>query len=83
MTSPATPAPKPTPAPSAKPTAPSGPADAKPLAMIIGGGSGIGADAAKKMHELGHDVAILSSSGKGEAFRYIIAAPPLVVKSVI
>ena len=35
--------------------------------MIIGGGSGIGADAAKKMHELGHDVAILSSSGKGEA----------------
>ena len=35
--------------------------------MIVGGGSGIGADAAKKMSELGHEVAILSSSGKGEA----------------
>ena len=39
----------------------------KPVAMIVGGGSGIGADAAKKMSELGHEVAILSSSGKGEA----------------
>ena len=39
----------------------------QPVAMIIGGGSGIGADAAKKMHELGYAVAILSSSGKGEA----------------
>lgn len=35
--------------------------------MIVGGGSGIGADAAKKMSELGYEVAILSSSGKGEA----------------
>ena len=39
----------------------------KPVAMIVGGGSGIGADAAKKMSELGYEVAILSSSGKGEA----------------
>ena len=40
---------------------------AKPVAMIVGGGSGIGADAARKMHEIGYDVAVLSSSGKGEA----------------
>ena len=39
----------------------------KPVAMIVGGGSGIGADAARKMHEIGYDVAVLSSSGKGEA----------------
>jgi len=38
----------------------------KPVAMIVGGGSGIGADAAKKMNEIGYDVAVLSSSGKGE-----------------
>lgn len=39
----------------------------QPVAMIVGGGSGIGADAAIKMNELGYEVAILSSSGKGEA----------------
>lgn len=39
----------------------------KPLAMIVGGGSGIGADSARKMSEMGYDVAVLSSSGKGEA----------------
>ena len=39
----------------------------KPVAMIVGGGSGIGADAARKMHEIGYEVAVLSSSGKGEA----------------
>lgn len=39
----------------------------QPVAMIIGGGSGIGADAARKMNELGYAIAILSSSGKGEA----------------
>jgi NAD(P)-dependent dehydrogenase (short-subunit alcohol dehydrogenase family) len=38
-----------------------------PVAMIIGGGSGIGADAARKMSEMGYDVAVFSSSGKGEA----------------
>lgn len=37
-----------------------------PIAMIVGGGSGIGADAARKMAETGFDVAVMSSSGKGE-----------------
>jgi NAD(P)-dependent dehydrogenase (short-subunit alcohol dehydrogenase family) len=39
----------------------------KKVAMIIGGGSGMGADAARKLAADGFDVAILSSSGKGEA----------------
>ena len=39
----------------------------KPVAVIVGGGSGIGADAARNMHEIGYDVAVMSSSGKGEA----------------
>lgn len=39
----------------------------KPVAVIVGGGSGIGADAARKVHEIGYDVAVMSSSGKGEA----------------
>ncbi|PWW00367.1 NAD(P)-dependent dehydrogenase (short-subunit alcohol dehydrogenase family) [Hoeflea marina] len=36
------------------------------VAMIVGGGSGIGAAAARKLAENGHAVAILSSSGRGE-----------------
>lgn len=39
----------------------------KQVAMIVGGGSGIGADAARKMSEIGYDIAVMSSSGKGEA----------------
>ncbi len=39
----------------------------KPVALIVGGGSGIGADAARKMVTIGYDIAVLSSSGKGEA----------------
>ena len=39
----------------------------KPVALIVGGGSGIGADAARKLHDTGYDVAVMSSSGKGEA----------------
>lgn len=39
----------------------------KPVAMIVGGGSGIGADAAAKLAEDGYDIAVMSSSGKGEA----------------
>ena len=39
----------------------------KPVAMIVGGGSGIGADAAKNLSDKGFDVAVMSSSGKGEA----------------
>ena len=37
------------------------------VALIIGGGSGMGADAARAMAEAGYAVAVLSSSGKGEA----------------
>ena len=39
----------------------------KKVALIVGGGSGIGADSARKMHSIGYDVAVMSSSGKGEA----------------
>ena len=39
----------------------------KPTVLIVGGGSGIGADSAKKLAETGYDVAVMSSSGKGEA----------------
>ena len=38
-----------------------------PVALIVGGGSGIGADAARKLAEDGYQVAVMSSSGKGEA----------------
>lgn len=37
------------------------------VAMIIGGGSGMGAAAARKLAADGYEVAVLSSSGKGEA----------------
>ena len=37
------------------------------VALITAGGSGMGADAARRLAADGHDVAILSSSGKGEA----------------
>jgi len=35
--------------------------------LIVGGGSGIGADAAKTLSEKGYDIGVMSSSGKGEA----------------
>ncbi|MEO3997256.1 SDR family oxidoreductase [Mesorhizobium sp. CAU 1732] len=37
------------------------------VAMIVGGGSGMGAAAARKLSDNGYQVAVLSSSGKGEA----------------
>jgi NAD(P)-dependent dehydrogenase (short-subunit alcohol dehydrogenase family) len=37
------------------------------VALVVGGGSGMGADAARKLASDGCQVAILSSSGKGEA----------------
>ncbi len=37
------------------------------VALIIGGGSGMGAAAARKLNADGYTVAIMSSSGKGEA----------------
>lgn len=39
----------------------------KKTALIIGGGSGIGADAARKLAEQGYNIAVMSSSGKGQA----------------
>ena len=39
----------------------------KPVALVVGGGSGIGADAALKLSDTGYDVGVMSSSGKGEA----------------
>jgi NAD(P)-dependent dehydrogenase (short-subunit alcohol dehydrogenase family) len=39
----------------------------KQVALIVGGGSGIGADSARKLAEIGYDVAVMSSSGKGES----------------
>ena len=38
-----------------------------PVALIVGGGSGIGADAARILAERGHAIGVMSSSGKGEA----------------
>ena len=37
------------------------------VALITAGGSGMGADAARRLAADGHEIAILSSSGKGEA----------------
>jgi len=39
----------------------------KSVALIVAGGSGIGADAAKTLSEKGYDIAVMSASGKGEA----------------
>ena len=39
----------------------------KRVAVIVGGGSGMGADAARRLAGDGYEVAVLSSSGKGEA----------------
>lgn len=37
------------------------------VAVVIGGGSGMGAAAARRLHADGHRIAVLSSSGRGEA----------------
>jgi NAD(P)-dependent dehydrogenase (short-subunit alcohol dehydrogenase family) len=37
------------------------------VAMVVGGGSGMGAAAARKLAQDGFEVAVMSSSGKGEA----------------
>ena len=41
-------------------------ADSK-VAIVTAGGSGMGADAARRLAEEGFQIAVLSSSGKGEA----------------
>ncbi|MEM8547640.1 MAG: SDR family oxidoreductase [Pseudomonadota bacterium] len=38
-----------------------------PTALVIGGGSGIGADAARHLARMNYRVGVMSSSGKGEA----------------
>ena len=37
----------------------------KKVAMVVGGGSGMGAAAARKLAQDGFQVAVMSSSGKG------------------
>lgn len=37
------------------------------VALVVGGGSGIGADAARNLKAKGYEVGVMSSSGKGEA----------------
>ena len=37
------------------------------VALIVGGGSGIGADAAQNLRSKGYEIGVMSSSGKGEA----------------
>ncbi len=59
----------------------------KPVVLIVGGGSGIGADSAKTLSEKGYDVAVMSSSGKGEALGHELGGlgftgSNLVVKDV-
>ena len=39
----------------------------QPSALVVGGGSGIGADEARKLAENGYRVGVMSSSGPGEA----------------
>lgn len=39
----------------------------KQVAIVVGGGSGIAADAARKLASNGYKIAVMSSSGKGEA----------------
>lgn len=39
----------------------------KKAVLVVGGGSGIGADSARLLASRGYDVAVMSSSGKGEA----------------
>lgn len=39
----------------------------KPVGLIVAGGSGIGADCARALSDNGYDVAVMSSSGSGEA----------------
>jgi NAD(P)-dependent dehydrogenase (short-subunit alcohol dehydrogenase family) len=41
-----------------------------PGALVVGGGSGIGADAARKLAADGYQVGVMSSSGKGEALGF-------------
>ena len=46
------------------------------VAIITAGGSGMGADAARRLAADGFQVAILSSSGKGEALARFVGMKP-------
>ncbi len=39
----------------------------RPVALVVGGGSGIGADSARALAAEGFEVGVMSSSGKGQA----------------
>ena len=41
-----------------------------PVALVVGGGSGIGADAARTLAGAGYRIGVMSSSGKGEALGF-------------
>jgi len=44
----------------------------KPAVLVVGGGSGIGADAARTFADLGYDIGVMSSSGRGEALGHAL-----------
>ena len=53
------------------------------VAVVTAGGSGMGAGAARKLAEDGFNVAILSSSGKGEALAEELASEGIWVNAVV
>ena len=42
------------------------------VAIVIAGGTGMGAAAARQLHQAGFAIGILSSSGKGEALAHAL-----------
>ena len=52
------------------------------VALITAGGSGMGADAARRLHADGFHIGILSASGKGEALAQELASRNITVNCV-